>query len=151
MIHHRGLLSGCCGIDRYRHCGTSSERYHWSNQCNDCKRRQEFSVASASSALARSTSGPGAALVGCLVGVYPCSSSTSPRGPISHQLLQNLPGGNQGCRACCCTHSNQPASVQLTSQRAGLSLRVARVASTTSVRTAPYAHPQHQALGQECR
>lgn len=120
--------------------------------CVGCTRRQEVGVAS-SGTLARSASGPGAAVVGCLVGVYPCSS-TGPRGPTSHLLQAPLPSQqqHQGCRACCCVHSNhQPPAVQLTSQRAGLSLRVARVASTTSVRAAPYAHPQHQGLGQECR
>lgn len=122
--------------------------------CSGCRRASELGVASSTGALAPSAPGPGAAVVGCLVGVYPCSpSSTGPRGPLTHHL-QAIPNQQQpiGCRACCCVHSNhQPASVQLTSQRGGLSLRVARVASTTSVRAAPYAHPQHQGLGQECR
>lgn len=126
-------------------------------------RKTRFGVASslqATSALAPSTPGPGPAVVGCLVGVYPCSS-TGPRGPASSHLraIQAIQSGQQpGCRACCCGHNNPPPPpppppppVQLTSQRGGLSLRVARVASTTSVRAAPYAHPQHQGLGQECR
>lgn len=126
----------------------------WVQWCCGCRRASEVGVASSTGALAPSAPGPGAAVVGCLVGVYPCSpSSTGPRGPLTHHF-QSLPNQQQpiGCRACCCVHSNhQPASVQLTSQRGGLSLRVARVASTTSVRAAPYAHPQHQGLGQECR
>ncbi|KOC70489.1 hypothetical protein WH47_00634, partial [Habropoda laboriosa] len=126
----------------------------WVQWCSGCRRASEVGVASSTGALAPSAPGPGAAVVGCLVGVYPCSpSSTGPRGPLTHHL-QAIPNQQQpiGCRACCCVHSNhQPASVQLTSQRGGLSLRVARVASTTSVRAAPYAHPQHQGLGQECR
>lgn len=126
----------------------------WVQWCSGCRRASEVGVASSTGALAPSAPGPGAAVVGCLVGVYPCSpSSTGPRGPLTHHP-QAIPNQQQpvGCRACCCVHSNhQPASVQLTSQRGGLSLRVARVASTTSVRAAPYAHPQHQELGQECR
>ncbi|KAG7190408.1 hypothetical protein KM043_006514 [Ampulex compressa] len=127
----------------------------WVQWCSGCRRASGVGVASSTGALAPSAPGPGAAVVGCLVGVYPCSpSSTGPRGPLTHHL-QALPSQQQpigSCRACCCVHSNhQPASVQLTSQRGGLSLRVARVASTTSVRAAPYAHPQHQGLGQECR
>lgn len=132
----------------------SPEQGGWAQWCSGCRRASEVGVASTTGALAPSAPGPGAAVVGCLVGVYPCSpSSTGPRGPITHHL-QAIPSQQQpiGCRACCCAHSNhQPASVQLTSQRGGLSLRVARVASTTSVRAAPYAHPQHQGLGQECR
>ena len=134
------------------HQVASNNSREWVEWCGGCTRRQEVGVAS-SGTLARSASGPGAAVVGCLVGVYPCSS-TGPRGPTSHLLQAPIPSHqqNQGCRACCCVHSNhQPPAVQLTSQRAGLSLRVARVASTTSVRAAPYAHPQHQGLGQECR
>lgn len=132
----------------------SPEQGGWVQWCSGCRRASEVGVASTTGALAPSAPGPGAAVVGCLVGVYPCSpSSTGPRGPLTHHL-QAIPSQQQpiGCRACCCAHSNhQPASVQLTSQRGGLSLRVARVASTTSVRAAPYAHPQHQGLGQECR
>ncbi|XP_058803797.1 uncharacterized protein LOC131671424 [Phymastichus coffea] len=123
--------------------------------------------------------GPGATstVVGCLLGVYPGSScSTGPRAPklapsaplihgVHHHhhhqppppppaQLSSVPV-NSGCRACCCHHQQQhqqPATaVQLTSQRGGISLRVARVASTTSVRAAPYAHSQHQGLGTECR
>ncbi|OXU31489.1 hypothetical protein TSAR_006368, partial [Trichomalopsis sarcophagae] len=69
----------------------------------------------------------------------------------------SVPASTGGCRSCCCHHQQQhhhqqPATaVQLTSQRGGISLRVARVASTTSVRAAPYAHSQHQGLGTECR
>lgn len=132
----------------------SPQQGGWVQWCSGCRRASEVGVASSTGALAPSAPGPGAAVVGCLVGVYPCSpSSTGPRGPLTHHL-QAIPSQQQpiGCRACCCVHSNhQPASVQLTSQRGGLSLRVARVASTTSVRAAPYAHPQHQGLGQECR
>lgn len=132
----------------------SPEQGGWVQWCSGCRRASEVGVASTTGALAPSAPGPGAAVVGCLVGVYPCSpSSTGPRGPLTHHL-QAIPSQQQpiGCRACCCAHSNhQPASVQLTSQRGGLPLRVARVASTTSVRAAPYAHPQHQGLGQECR
>ncbi|XP_074100555.1 uncharacterized protein LOC141528405 [Cotesia typhae] len=118
-------------------------------------------VASAPSNLARSASGPGAAVVGCLVGVYPCSSSTRPRGPgaISHLLQSGQPTQAPGCRSCCCIHnSNNNNNNAQNSQpvlhnahRSGLSLRVARVASITSVRAAPYTHPHHQPLTQECR
>ncbi|KAK2586196.1 hypothetical protein KPH14_001460 [Odynerus spinipes] len=134
----------------------SSNSGGWVQWCSGCRRASEVGVASSTGALAPSAPGPGAAVVGCLLGVYPCSpSSTGPRGPLTHHHhIQAIPAPQQpiGCRACCCAHTNhQPSSVQLTSQRGGLSLRVARVASTTSVRAAPYAHPQHQGLGQECR
>ena len=128
--------------------------------CSACRGRNKVGVASTSGSLAPSAPGPGAAVVGCLVGVYPCShSSTGPRGPTTAHLIQGVSATQQVqrniCRACCCAHINhhqQPsAAVQLTSQRGGLSLRVARVASTTSVRAVPYAHPQHQGLGSECR
>ncbi|KYQ48305.1 hypothetical protein ALC60_12633 [Trachymyrmex zeteki] len=141
-------------IDVNRTYQQTPQQGGWVQWCSGCRRASELGVASSTGALAPSAPGPGAAVVGCLVGVYPCSpSSTGPRGPLTHHL-QAIPNQQQsiGCRACCCVHSNhQPTSVQLTSQRGGLSLRVARVASTTSVRAAPYAHPQHQGLGQECR
>ncbi|KYN10822.1 hypothetical protein ALC57_17022, partial [Trachymyrmex cornetzi] len=141
-------------IDVNRTYQQTPQQGGWVQWCSGCRRASELGVASSTGALAPSAPGPGAAVVGCLVGVYPCSpSSTGPRGPLTHHL-QATPNQQQsiGCRACCCVHSNhQPTSVQLTSQRGGLSLRVARVASTTSVRAAPYAHPQHQGLGQECR
>ncbi|KAH0557851.1 hypothetical protein KQX54_012306 [Cotesia glomerata] len=120
-------------------------------------------VASAPSNLARSASGPGAAVVGCLVGVYPCSSSTRPRGPgaISHLLQSGQPTQAPGCRSCCCIHNSNNNNNNNNAQnsqpvlhnahRSGLSLRVARVASITSVRAAPYTHPHHQPLTQECR
>lgn len=140
------------GVRRPNQSGNSGGWVQW---CSGCRRASEVGVASSTGALAPSAPGPGAAVVGCLLGVYPCSpSSTGPRGPLTHHHLQAIPAPQQtiGCRACCCAHTNhQPPSVQLTSQRGGLSLRVARVASTTSVRAAPYAHPQHQGLGQECR
>lgn len=134
----------------------------WVQWCSACRgSRREVGVATQSGSLPPSASGPGAAVVGCLVGVYPCSqTSAGPRGPTSAHLIQGIPTNQQlqgtSCRACCCSHiSNHhqqpPPAVQLTSQRGGLSLRVARVASTTSVRAAPYAHPQHQGLGPECR
>ncbi|KAK0083670.1 hypothetical protein PV326_006622, partial [Microctonus aethiopoides] len=152
-----GGLSDCNINTCHRAIINNSRAHQLSNWCN-CTRRNEIGVASVPSALARSASGPGAAVVGCLVGVYPCSSSTGPRGPISHHVLQNIPtrqSSQAGCRACCCLHNSQPSStVQLTSQRSsgGLSLRVARVASLTSVRTAPYVHQHHQSgLRQECR
>lgn len=136
----------------------------WVQWCSACRGRREVGVASSSGSLPPSAPGPGAAVVGCLVGVYPCSqTSAGPRGPTTAtHLIQGIPTTQQlqgtSCRACCCSHINNhhhqqqpPTAVQLTSQRGGLSLRVARVASTTSVRAAPYAHPQHQGLGPECR
>lgn len=141
--------------------------------CNSCRNKSDVGVAGISSSLSQdSTSGSRTPVVGCcLLGVYPSSScSAGPRAPsigsshliqgISshlHQHHQSISSGlvssTGGCRACCCHHQQQqPATaVQLTSQRGGISLRVARVASTTSVRAAPYAHSQHQGLGTECR
>ncbi|CAB0038277.1 unnamed protein product, partial [Trichogramma brassicae] len=116
-----------------------------------------------------------------LAGVGPYKQQPQPQsivGPVSAGLVQTAAAANvtpSGCRTCCCHHQqvtpqqqqqptqpqqqqhhhhhhHQPATaVQLTSQRGGISLRVARVASTTSVRAAPYAHSQHQVLGTECR
>lgn len=143
--------------------GAVNRGQSWSQWCGACRlSRSDFGVASSTpaGALTPSTApGPGATVVGCLVGVYPCSSSsTGPRGPIAtpaappHLLNQAPPIQAGNCRACCCHHQQSVnAPVQLTSQRGGLALRVARVASTTSVRAAPYAHTQHQALGPECR
>ena len=155
-----------------------------SQWCSGCKSTVSEVVQSASGTggglSSGSNSGPGAPLVGCLLGVYPGASQgcvgQAPSRSVSSvqasvlsqgiasvhhhhhpQTPQVIGGGvvqstNANCRTCCCHHHQQPATaLQLTSQRGGISLRVARVASTTSVRAAPYAHSQHQGLGQECR
>jgi hypothetical protein len=144
--------------------------------CSSCRNKSDaVGVTGASTSLGTgSSSDPRTpSVVGCLLGVYSnanCSSGPSaPHTSTSHflqgvgshhpnqhrhQSISSAPP-TSGCRACCCYHQQQqqqPASaVQLTSQRGGISLRVARVASTTSIRTAPYAHSQHQGLRAECR
>ena len=114
------------------------------------------SAQSSSSSSSQCTAGPRAAPSSHILHqAIPQPAAAQPTGgPI---VLPSAPSG-AGCRACCCHHHHhhhhqqQPTTaVQLTSQRGGISLRVARVASTTSVRAAPYAHSQHQGLGTECR
>lgn len=168
--HHHQLQSAEASSNLPSATGWSTS-VQW---CNSCRNKSDVvGVAGIPSSLNQgSSAGPGTPVVGCcLLGVYPGSGcSTGPRAPstaaghliqgVSPHLHQHhqpiassvLPS-TAGCRACCCHHQQQqPATaVQLTSQRGGISLRVARVASTTSVRAAPYAHSQHQGLGTECR